>query len=213
MITQIQPGKNNFWQLRATISKTAKRSQDERLFIEPFDVGKTFESEFIAVGVKVNSSKDNWRNAGYLTQEYKFSSSGYSYSGKAFFRTEELSINNVQILRLPLLSDSTYKLRYFPPTYFLDVRLQLWEYQGLTVNTLIGDLAQFLAEVEPSQLINLSPIEQKLDQLLLNQQSNLAVDLSVLEAKLNQILELISDNSPEEPQEPSQAQQQFYFFQ
>lgn len=65
-------------------------------------------------------------------------------------------------------------------------------------------MAQFLAESEPNQLINLLPIEHKLDQLLFNQQSNLAVDLSVLEAKLNQILELISNNSLEESQEPQE---------
>lgn len=187
---QITPERSGIWRLRSTISKTATRSKDNKLFIAPFDTGKTYSSEFIAVGVIVKSSRDNWRSGGYLSQEFKFTTgSGYATSNRAFYQTSDLLVNNVQILQLPLLSEDSYKLRYFPPTYFADVRLQIWEYQGIETNTLIEDLGSFLAETPPNQLVNLNAIEQKLDRVLAGQQRSVEADFTALEQKLDLLLE------------------------
>ena len=80
MTTQIYPEQKNVWQLRVSLSKSAKLSSDDRFFIPSFDVGKTFNSQVIAVGIRVINSKDNWRHGGYLSQEFSFASKGYNYS-------------------------------------------------------------------------------------------------------------------------------------
>ncbi len=80
MTTQIYPEQKNVWQLRVSLSKSDKLSSDDRFFIPSFDVGKTFNSQVIAVGVKVLNSKANWRHGGYLSQEFSFASKGYNYS-------------------------------------------------------------------------------------------------------------------------------------
>ena len=133
---QITPEKSGMWQLRATILKTATTSPDNRLFIPPFDTGKTYSSQFIAAGINVKDSRDNWRNGGYLAQEFTFPSYGYRHNRKAFYHSEELLINDVSILNFPPLSNGSYRLRYFAPTYFPDVKLQIWEYIGVKTDLL-----------------------------------------------------------------------------
>lgn len=117
------------WRLQATLYKKAVASHDDRVFIPPFDTGKTYSSEIIAIGISVINSYDNWRYGGYVCQELTLSSYGYVNNNKAFYRSGNLLINNVSILKLDLLLNNSYRLRYFPPTYFPDVKLQVWEYQ------------------------------------------------------------------------------------
>lgn len=169
MNQRITPEESGVWRLRATINKKAETSKDNRFFIPSFDTGKTYSSQYIAVGVQVNGSKDNWRHGGYLSQEFKFPSVGYSNGKKAFNKLPDLLINEVSILTLPLLSEKEYKLQYFSPTYFTDVRLQIWEYTGTTVNLLIEDLSNFFRNAPPNLLVNLPSIESKIDRILKNQ--------------------------------------------
>lgn len=169
MNQRITPEESGVWRLRATINKKAETSKDDRFFIPSFDTGKTYSSQYIAVGVQVNGSKDNWRHGGYLSQEFKFPSVGYSNGKKAFNKLPDLLINEVSILTLPLLSEKEYKLQYFPPTYFTDLRLQIWEYTGTTVNLLIEDLSNFFRNAPPDLLVNLPSIESKIDRILKNQ--------------------------------------------
>ena len=164
---QITPEASNVWQLRVTITKTATTSPDNRIFIPSFDTGKTYNSQFIAVGITVKNSKDNWRNGGYLSQEFDFPAIGYKHHRKAFNKTEDLLINEVSILNLPPLANSAYRLRYFPPIYFRDVKLQIWEYIGLQTDLLVRDLANFFANAPADLLINLPEINQKLDAICL----------------------------------------------
>ncbi len=185
---QITPEASNVWQLRVTITKTATTSLDNRIFIPSFDTGKTYNSQFIAVGITVKNSKDNWRNGGYLSQEFDFPAIGYKHNRKAFNKTEDLLINEVSIINLPPLADSTYRLRYFPPTYFRDVKLQIWEYIGVQTDLLVRDLANFFANAPANLLINLPEINQKLDLIL---------------AKLN-------DNN--EPKQPTTEEIMFFVF-
>lgn len=144
MSIRIEPEIKQNWQLRVSLSKTAKLNTDNRLYVPSFDVGKTFTSQIIAVGVVVNSSKDTWQYGGYLSQEFSFASKGYNNNGKAFNRSEELLINDVSIINLPPLVGSEYRLRYFPPSYFNDIKIQIWEYQGLQTDVLLAKLSLFL---------------------------------------------------------------------
>lgn len=184
----ITPEARGVWRLRTTLVKKAVRSGDNRLFIPSFDTGKTYIGQFIAVGIRVENSKDNWRNGGYLSQEFKFTSNGYTHNNKAFNRTQDLLINDVTILNLPLLTDDEYQLRYFPPTYFSDVRLQIWEYIGVQTDALIRDIANFFSKASPSLLVNLPEVNRKLDLLLDKQTICTGVDLSAIEAKIDLLL-------------------------
>lgn len=171
MTIQIMPEANEVWHLRSTISKKAVKSLDKKFFIKPFNIDKTYTSEFVAVGVRVKNSKNNWRNGGYLSQEFLFPALGYNNNGKAFNQSKNLLINNVSILNFPAITSSPYRLRYFPPTYFVDVTIQIWEYVGTTTNILVRELANFLHNSSPELLINLEDVNNKLNLILANQQS------------------------------------------
>lgn len=191
MTTQITPEANGVWRLRATMFKKAV-FKDNRFFIPSFDTGKTYNSEYIAVGIQVKNSRDNWRFGGYLSQEYKFKSSGYKNSGKAFFRSQDLLINEVSIIKLPLIVDGNYRLRFFPATYFNEVKLQIWEYQGIKIDVFLQELSNFFRDAPPNLLINLPAIEQKIDLVLANQEKSITVDFSEINQKLDRILNSIN---------------------
>lgn len=199
MSTLITPENNNVWRLRATINKVATTNSDGLSFIPSFDTGQTYVSQFIAVGISVRDSKSNWSFGGYLSQEYKFPSTGYRNNGKAFNRTQDLLVNDVSIIRLPLLSANSYKLRYFPPNYFSDVRLQIWEYQGVEEDLLLKDLADFFREAPPDLLVNLPSIEEKLNQLL------------PLREKVNAIFDKLDNISCNQPYEPPEDRKERFF--
>lgn len=156
---QITPEQSGVWQLRVTITKIATTQ-----FIPSFDTKKTYSSQFIAVGIIVKNSRDNWRNGGYLSQEFDFPCVGYKHNRKAFNKIEDLLINDVSIINLPPLVATSYKLRYFPPTYFTDVKLQIWEYQGIQTDLLLRNLVDFFINTPP----NFPEINQKLDLILDN---------------------------------------------
>ena len=192
MTTQITPEASGVWRLRSTISKIATVEANGRLYIESFDTGKIYKSEFIAVGIQVSNSRETWQFGGYLSQEYNFRSNGYKNSGKAFFRSQDLLINEVSIIKLPLLVDGNYRLRFFPATYFKEVKLQIWEYQGVKIDVLLQDLSNFFRNAPPDLLINLPAIEEKLNRVLAGQQNNVAIDLSEVNQKLDFILNFLN---------------------
>ncbi len=148
MTLQITPEASNVWRLKTTLYKKAVSTGNQKAFIGSFDTGQTYISQFIAVGITVNNSKDNWRYGGYLSQELKFTCNGYNHNNKAFNKSSDLLVNDVSIINLPLLSDNTYRLRYFPPTYFPDVRIQIWEYQGKKINLLDEQLKIIEQKIE-----------------------------------------------------------------
>ena len=103
-------------------------------YLPSFLINAEFNSPYVAVGIKVTAAGENWRFGGHLAQEFSFPGSGYRNSGKAFFRTEELIINNVSIIEIPVITGSPYKLRFFPPTWFRDLQLEIWEYSAEAAN-------------------------------------------------------------------------------
>ena len=152
MTFQITPEAAGAWQLRSTVSPQPIQLPNHKRYIPSFLINGEFNSQFVAVGIKVTASGQNWRFGGFLAQEFGFSSTGYQEAEKAFFRTEDLMINNVTIIKLPVATNKPYRLRFFPPTWFRDLRLQIWEYQGIVADSLVDNLVDYLSQVPANQL-------------------------------------------------------------
>lgn len=134
MAFRINPENEGVWVSRGSIFKTAVETSDDRKFIPSFDLGTDFNSQFVAVGIKVNASRSNWKYGGYLTRDFSLDTSGYPINDTVFFRSHDLLINSVQVVEFPVLTANSYRLRFHPPNYFLDVTVQVWEYVGVVEN-------------------------------------------------------------------------------
>lgn len=181
MTQQITPELSNAWQLKSTITKVAKRSiKTNQVLIEPFEINRNFASQYLAVGVTVNQSKDSWQYGGKVAQEFNFPnySANYTKKGKAFNYSQDLLINRVTFIDFPPITSNDYKIHYFPPRYFTDVRVQIWEYKGTTKDILLERLGEFLVNLPPDQLVNLADTK---------------VQLIGIEQKLCELTELIKD--------------------
>ncbi len=124
----ILPEKDGVWNLRYRGSHSPVTLDNYKRYIPSFLIPEEFTSEFVAVGIEVTASGENWRFGGHIAQQFDFPSSGFKHSGKAFYRTEDLIINDVTIINIPIASGEPYRLRYFPPTWFKDLRFTIWEY-------------------------------------------------------------------------------------
>lgn len=166
MTYQISPEAEGAWQLRSTVSPEPVQLANYKRYIPSFLINGSFSSQYVAVGIKVTASGENWRFGGFLAQEFGFSSSGYKEADRAFFRTEDLMINNVTVVRLPVVTDKPYRLRFFPPTWFCDLTLQIWEYQGAVVDDNNGngiDYSQQLEEIKNLVSVGFIDLNNRLD--------------------------------------------------
>jgi len=148
MTYQITPEVEGAWLLRSTVSPEPVQLANYKRYIPSFLINPEFNSQYIAVGIKVTASGKNWRFGGFLAQEFSFPSAGYQEADKAFFRTEDLLINNITIIRLPVVTNEPYKLRFFPPTWFRDLTLQIWEYQGAVTDNNGGSGVDYSQQIE-----------------------------------------------------------------
>ncbi len=146
----ILPEEDGVWNLRYSGSHSPVVLDNYKGYIPSFSIPASFTSQFVAVGIEVTASGENWRFGGHIAQEFSFPSSGFKHSGKAFYRTEDLMINDVTIINIPIVSGEPYRLRYFPPTWFRDLRFTIWEYTGESSNSVPQDaleVLQLLAEL------------------------------------------------------------------
>ena len=146
----ILPEEDGVWALRYSGSFSPVTLNNYKQYIPSFSIPASFTSEFVAVGIEVTASGENWRFGGHIAQEFNFPSSGFRHSGKAFYRTEDLIINDVTIINIPIVSGEPYRLRYFPPSWFRDLRFTIWEYTGESSSGIPQDaleILQLLAEL------------------------------------------------------------------
>ena len=146
----ILPEEDGVWNLRYSGSFSPVTLDNNRRYIPSFSIPGEFTSDFVAVGIEVTASGENWRFGGHIAQQFNFPSSGFRHPGKAFHRTEDLIVNDVTIINIPIVSSKPYKLRYFPPTWFRDLRFTIWEYTGESSNSTTQnalEILQFLAEL------------------------------------------------------------------
>lgn len=166
MTQQITPELFNAWRLKNTLFKTAKVSfKSKQNIIEPFNINSRFSSQYLAVGIIVKDSKDSWQYGGKIAQEFKFPSYSTDYvkRGKAFNYSQELLINRVTFIQFPLITSKDYKVHYFPPKYFTEVKIQIWEYTGITTDILLENLVNKISELPAEDLINIPAIEESLN--------------------------------------------------
>lgn len=200
MTWKISPDNPDNWALKTDVFRTTEKSPDGRYYIPIIDLQGNFQARFIAVSIVVNSSFSNWRNGGNLYQTFNL---GINPNFRAIYKAINLLINKTTIVEIPLLSTTSYRLVYEPPTWFLDVRVRVWEYIGIIQEDDISDgfqeeLVQFLIE-------NLLPL---LIQALIPEINNLLlfVIINVLLPAINDLL----TGSPPPPALPGNQSNSFY---
>ena len=193
MTYQITPQAEGAWSLRSTVSPEPVQLANYKRYIPSFLIDAEFNSQYVAVGIKVTASGENWRFGGFLAQEFNFDSNGYREANRAFFRTEDLMINNVTVIRLPVVTDKPYKLRFFPPTWFRDLTLQIWEYQGAVIDSGGGngiDYSQQLEEIKDLVSVGFINLNNRLDREDIPAKlTNIGIRLERIESLLNLPLE------------------------
>ncbi len=165
MTIQITPELASVWRLKTTIAKTAKPSSNSnQLLIEPFEINQQFSSQYLAVGIIVKAAKDSWQFGGRIAQDFKFPNYGVGYfqKGKAFNFSQELLINRVTFVQFPPITSARYKIHYFPPKYFAEVKVQIWEYQGETLDESLEKLVNTL-ETSTILRVDFSELQPTLD--------------------------------------------------
>ena len=125
----LTPDDYQSWKLKATVIKNIP-STEAGASIEPFTLSNTLSAEYLAIGVLVENSKKTWRDGGFVAQAFNFSSTGYDVPRKGLIRSQDLLIDNVTIVKFPIIPNRKYTLYYFPNNYFDRVRIQVWEYIG-----------------------------------------------------------------------------------
>ena len=193
MAYQITPEVEGAWVKRASVTKQPVKLPNYKRYIPSFLIPGEFNSQFVAVGIKVTASGQNWRFGGFLAQEFTFSSTGYQKTDRAFFCSEDLLINNVTVLKLPVATDKPYRLRYFPPTWFFDLTLEIWEYTGTVVDGNGGtspDTRQQLEDIKNLVSVGFTLLNNRLDR------EDVPAKLSDLSRRLERIERLLgSDGS------------------
>ena len=167
MVIQITPESATAWQLKTTVSKVAKpSSRTQQILIESFDLGTTFNSQYLAVGVIVPESRDSWQYGGRISQEFNFfnNKSGYSKPKKAFHLSQELLIDKVTFVKFPPITQKEYRINYLPPRYFESVTIQIWEYTGETIDEQLQRLIDGL-ENNAVLSVDFSELQSTLDLL------------------------------------------------
>lgn len=134
--TLIIPDSSSDWVEIVNISKEDLITGDNsHVPIDPFACGILTSSEFYAVIVNTVAGKSSWVWAGSLSRLFPFQqNTDTTPIGKAIYGNHQLSINKAQLLQFDRLSPISFDFYYFPPKWFKDVRIRVWEFVGETYN-------------------------------------------------------------------------------
>ena len=189
MTYRITPEAEGAWRLRSNITEQPVQLLNYKRYIPSFLIPGTFRSQFVAVGIRVTASGENWRFGGFLALEFNFNSSGYRQANRAFLCTKELLINNVTVLKLLVITNRPYRLRYFPPTWFRDLTLQIWEYTGIVTGGSSNDSTDIttkLQKIKDLVSVGFIDLNNRFDREdVPNKLVNISLRLARIEQRLN----------------------------
>lgn len=201
--TQINPSSSEDWELIAEVyqSKPASLTQIPR-----FDLGIELNADFIAVEVVPSNAKSTWASAGFLSQVYQFAE--FELTSTQYF----IALNQINLIRLNRPAPTSYRLVYNPLKYFVDVTVKVWQYNGISTDLLLQDIARTLQNVPLTAEVDLSLINAKLDSILQDRASSVNVDLSEVNSKLDAILSLLGNGNTEDRSSSDSYRQKFFMF-
>lgn len=97
--------------------------------INPINFDEIFTSDIIAVAILINVGKPYWSYGGQITQQLPGQgiANGDTSSVGLIGKSEKLKIQKINLINIPTYANS-YTLIYYPPRWFKDVTIKVWEY-------------------------------------------------------------------------------------
>lgn len=136
-----------------------------------------FSSSLIAIKITSSVALSDWKKGGKIAQVVSVG------DNRALVQIKDIEINKLNLFEfIPIQEGLDYELVYLALPRLVNVNIQVWEYQGQTVESLLVNLGNYL-ESSVNLQVDLSSVLDKLDNL------NLTVDMSEVEAKLSDILD------------------------
>lgn len=121
----------NNWQLKFVKKYKAQldKTTNKRI-IKPFTINNSFFSNYLAIGVVVNNSRNTWQNGGEIAQEVFLPNTGQYRTNNVILKDfYSLRINEINLVQFESFLGN-YKIKYFPQSYFQQIELRIWEYQN-----------------------------------------------------------------------------------
>lgn len=129
------------WILRVVSSRQAQvLNENSHIPIKGYDLNIELTVPYLLAEVTANYKKTTWKYGGSLYPIHPIN---------GFFATEKgvgLRVSNTLIINVNTLSNE-YRLFYQPPSWFRDVTIKIWEYQGTIANRLSTQLDRIETKV------------------------------------------------------------------
>lgn len=156
------------WQLIADESRTAQVTEGSRIIpIDSILVGRNLTTRAIAILVTVDDIRGNWNFAGQIHQEFAFPPNNVSFPlGEVHSPEYRIRLARPESILFRNLSTESFDLRYFPPKYFPDVRVRVWEYTGEVVSQGQEQLNQISEALQINQNEQISDLQRQVEEIL-----------------------------------------------
>lgn len=124
------------WSKIADRSEAATQIEENSYIpIPPLVLGVNTFNQFFAIFVNINEGKPTWRWAGTIARVFPFPLNvDTAPTGKLSSNEQSLFINRAQFLSYNRTFSQGFDFVYYPPKWFKDVRIRVYEFQGNTVN-------------------------------------------------------------------------------
>ena len=138
--TLISLNNPNDWVLRTDLTKFAQVFTNEKgkqsyISIKPFNLGIGIRAKFLAIAVTSINSKPTWKFGGEIAQLFPFPKNTDVFPvGQMIGDIYPLKISKVSFFSLSRVAPVDYELFYYPPSWFKDVQIKVWQYTGAEFN-------------------------------------------------------------------------------
>ena len=124
------------WELAAEASRVARQiGENAYELIQPFNLGVSLNTDYVAVIATSTKAKPNWVFAGDIAQVYDFpKGASTSNLGKIQPARVRLFLNKLQLVETNRVSTDSFDLRYSPPYWFRSCAIRVYKYVGDKVN-------------------------------------------------------------------------------